>query len=59
MKKNILIVGGTGVISFAVVKQALSQGFDVTCINRGKNRTQTVRGKGLTGFKIAIHAGTY
>lgn len=40
MKKNILIVGGTGVISFAVVKQALSQGFDVTCINRGKNRTQ-------------------
>jgi nucleoside-diphosphate-sugar epimerase len=39
-KKKILVVGGTGVISFAVVKQALSQGFDVTCINRGKTKTQ-------------------
>lgn len=38
--KSILIVGGTGVISFAVVNEALRQGFRVTCINRGKSRNQ-------------------
>lgn len=40
--KNILIVGGTGVISFAVVNEALKQGFHVTCINRGTSRNQTL-----------------
>lgn len=38
--KSILIVGGTGVISFAVVNEALKQGYSVTCINRGRSRTQ-------------------
>lgn len=34
---NALIVGGTGVISTAVVDEAVAQGVDVTCINRGNN----------------------
>lgn len=34
---KILIVGGTGLISTAVVNEAVSRGFDVTCIVRGKN----------------------
>lgn len=34
---KVLIVGGTGVISTAVVNEAISQGIDVTCINRGNN----------------------
>lgn len=37
---KILIVGGTGVISYAVVNEAVKQGIEVTCINRGKSRTQ-------------------
>lgn len=32
-----LIVGGTGVISSAVVNEAVAQGVDITCINRGIN----------------------
>ncbi len=34
---NVLIVGGTGVISTAVVNEAVKQGIDVTCINRGND----------------------
>ena len=34
---RVLIVGGTGVISSAVVNEAERQGVDVTCINRGNN----------------------
>lgn len=34
---KVLIVGGTGVISTAVVKEAIKQGIKVTCINRGFN----------------------
>ena len=37
---NILIVGGTGVISYAVVCEALRQGMNVTCINRGLSKSQ-------------------
>lgn len=37
---NILIVGGTGVISYAVVNEALKQGIHVTCINRGRSCDQ-------------------
>ena len=33
---NILIVGGTGVLSSAVTAEALKQGINVTMINRGK-----------------------
>ena len=40
--KNILIVGGTGVISYAVVNEALRQGLNVSCINRGTSRNQTL-----------------
>ena len=38
--KTLLIVGGTGVISFAVVQESLRQNFKVTCINRGKSKNQ-------------------
>ncbi|MBQ0028891.1 MAG: NAD-dependent epimerase/dehydratase family protein [Bacteroidales bacterium] len=38
--KEILIVGGTGVISYAIVNEALKQGFRVICINRGKSKNQ-------------------
>ena len=41
-QKKLLIVGGTGVISFAVAQEALKQGFDVTCINRGISNNQTL-----------------
>lgn len=34
---DVLIVGGTGVISTAVVNEAVNQGINVTCINRGTN----------------------
>lgn len=37
---KVLIIGGTGVISNAVVKEAVKQGIDVTCINRGKTKSQ-------------------
>lgn len=39
---DILIVGGTGVISFAVVNEALKRGHHVTCINRGKSKNQVL-----------------
>lgn len=35
-----LIVGGTGVISTAVVDEAVRQGVQITCINRGNNYGQ-------------------
>lgn len=37
---NILIVGGTGVISYAVVNEAIKKGIHVTCINRGRSKEQ-------------------
>lgn len=33
--KTLLIIGGTGLLSGAVAKEAVNKGFDVTCINRG------------------------
>ena len=39
---KLLIVGGTGVISTAVVERAVKQGLDVTCINRGRTKTQSL-----------------
>ena len=41
---KILIVGGTGVISYAVVNEALKQHIDVTCINRGRSKNQKLSG---------------
>ena len=35
---KLLIVGGTGVLSSAVVREALGKGMDVTVINRGKRK---------------------
>jgi len=35
--RNILIVGGTGNLSFTVAKILLSEGFSVTCVTRGNN----------------------
>lgn len=40
--KSLLVVGGTGVISYAVVQEALKQNYKVTCINRGKSKNQTI-----------------
>lgn len=37
---DILIIGGTGVLSFAIVNESLKQGHHVTCINRGKLKSQ-------------------
>lgn len=34
---KVLIVGGTGVISTAVVNEAVAQGIELTCVNRGNN----------------------
>jgi nucleoside-diphosphate-sugar epimerase len=44
---KVLIVGGTGVISSAVVSEAVNQGIDLTCINRGNNYGQK-ENKGAT-----------
>lgn len=38
--KKVLIVGGTGVISYAVVNEAVKQNIKVTCINRGRSKNQ-------------------
>ena len=35
---KILVLGGTGVISRQIVKQAVAKGYEVTIVNRG-NRT--------------------
>lgn len=35
---KLLLIGGTGVLSSAVVAEAIRQGFDVTIVNRGKKK---------------------
>ena len=37
---DLLVIGGTGVISYAVVCEAVRQGIHVTCINRGISNKQ-------------------
>lgn len=37
---DLLVIGGTGVISYAVVCEAVRQGIHVTCINRGISKKQ-------------------
>lgn len=37
---NVLVVGGTGVISYAVVQEATKRGYEITCINRGRSKNQ-------------------
>ena len=37
---KLLIIGGTGVLSYAVAQEAIKQGIDVTCINRGISKAQ-------------------
>ena len=41
MNKKILIIGGSGIISSAVVDCCIEHGYDVTMINRGNNRAYT------------------
>lgn len=35
---NVLLIGGTGVLSSAITKKIIEQGFDVTMINRGRRK---------------------
>ena len=42
---KVLIVGGTGCVSGAVVHEAVKQGIQVTCINRGLNKVSNFRGE--------------
>lgn len=35
---KLLIIGGTGILSTAVVSEAIAKGIDVTVVNRGKNK---------------------
>ncbi len=44
---NILIIGGTGVISYDVARLAVQNGFDVTILNRGLHRDRMPRGASL------------
>ena len=37
-KIKLLLIGGTGVLSSAVVNEALSKQIDVTIVNRGKKK---------------------
>ncbi len=41
---RILIIGGTGTISSAVVREAVRQGFDLTVLNRGKSERPVPHG---------------
>lgn len=41
---NILIIGGTGVLSHAVVQEALKQGINVAMINRGRRKNLIPKG---------------
>ncbi len=41
MSKSILIIGGPGILSSAVVDKCIDQGFDVTMMNRGNNALYT------------------
>ena len=56
---NILIIGGTGVLSHAVVQEALKQGISVTMINRGRRKNLIPQGveliKSDKDDKEAIH----
>ena len=51
---KILVLGGTGVISTAVVKLCNEKGLDVTCINRG-NKTDENEKLGITVFKCDLN----
>lgn len=41
MNKSVLIIGGTGILSSAVVDKCIEKGYDVTMINRGNNKLYT------------------
>lgn len=43
-KMRLLIIGGTGVLSSAVVTESIRQGIEVTIINRGKKKFQIPNG---------------
>lgn len=50
---KVLIVGGTGVISTAVVNEAVKRGIEVTCINRG-NDHGNVKSEGVETLHIDV-----
>ena len=35
---KVLLIGGTGVLSSAITKKIIEQGFDITMINRGRRK---------------------
>lgn len=41
MNKSVLIIGGSGILSSAVVDKCIEKGYDVTMINRGNNKLYT------------------
>ena len=49
---KLLIVGGTGVLSTAVVREALDKGMDVTVINRGNRKARIPEGVELIQSNI-------
>lgn len=40
--KRVVIVGGTGNISTSISRLLVEKGFDVTCFNRGQNRSEAI-----------------
>ena len=46
---NVLFIGGTGNISTAVSKQAVSRGIELTLLNRGRRNTVVAGAESLTG----------
>lgn len=53
---KLLIVGGTGVLSTAVVKEALRKGLEVTVINRGNRKNRIPEGVELIQSDVANEA---
>ncbi|MDR1824146.1 MAG: NAD-dependent epimerase/dehydratase family protein [Bifidobacteriaceae bacterium] len=42
MSQSVLFLGGTGIISWSCVRQAIAQGWDVTVLNRGQSALRPV-----------------
>ena len=43
MSKSVLLIGGTGTLSSAVLQCALDEGYDLTIMNRGTNNSKIPR----------------
>ncbi len=42
MTQSVLFIGGTGIISWSCVREAIARGWDVTVLNRGRSATRPV-----------------